>query len=186
MIVRNRFAALAAVIAFIACRTPDAANLSVTERAAIADTLSALVRAAYDLRQRDIVRGFMSLYPDSGRVVSASGGRVTTTRDSLEMGIRTFWETAGRNMQNPEWKWGTPQVDVLSGDAAVMTTTYQVPHTTPAGAPHVIAGAWTAVFARRGGRWVIVQEHLSELPAAATATAGAPPTDEHAGHSNRR
>jgi hypothetical protein len=30
--------------------------------------------------------------------------------------------------------------------------------------PHVIGGAWTAVFANRGGRWVIVQEHLSDAP----------------------
>jgi hypothetical protein len=32
----------------------------------------------------------------------------------------------------------------------------------------VIAGAWTAAFERRGGRWVIVQEHLSDLPATQT------------------
>jgi ketosteroid isomerase-like protein len=56
-----------------------------------------------------------------------------------------------------------------SPDAAVVTTTYRVPHLTPAGAPHVLAGAWTAVFARRGGRWVIVQEHLSDVPAAQVA-----------------
>jgi hypothetical protein len=30
--------------------------------------------------------------------------------------------------------------------------------------PHVIGGAWTAVFQRRGRRWVIVQEHLSDAP----------------------
>jgi ketosteroid isomerase-like protein len=53
---------------------------------------------------------------------------------------------------------------VLSPDAAVVTTTYRVPHRTPSGAPHTIAGAWTAVFARRDGKWVIVQEHLSEIP----------------------
>ena len=55
-------------------------------------------------------------------------------------------------------------VDVLAPDAAVVTTTYRVPHLTPAGQPHVIAGAWTAVFQRRDGRWVIVQEHLSDMP----------------------
>jgi ketosteroid isomerase-like protein len=67
-------------------------------------------------------------------------------------------------MQDPKWIWGTPQVDVLSPDAAVVTTTYRIPHRTPAGEPHTVAGAWTAVFARRGGKWVIVQEHLSEIP----------------------
>ena len=57
-------------------------------------------------------------------------------------------------------------VDVLGPDAAVLTTTYRVPHRTPRGDPHVIAGAWTAVFERRGGKWVIIQEHLSDLPEA--------------------
>jgi hypothetical protein len=31
---------------------------------------------------------------------------------------------------------------------------------------HVIAGAWTAVFVNRGGKWVVIQEHLSDVPAA--------------------
>ena len=31
--------------------------------------------------------------------------------------------------------------------------------------PHTIAGAWTAVFQKRGDRWYVIQEHLSDLPA---------------------
>jgi len=54
--------------------------------------------------------------------------------------------------------------DVLAPDAAVMTATYHVPHLTPRNMPHTIGGAWTAVFQKRGNRWVIVQEHLSDLP----------------------
>jgi hypothetical protein len=182
---RHRRAALIALLALAGCRE-GGTTLASTEQSAIADSLAAMFRAAYDLRQKDPIQGFMSLYPDSGRVVSASGGRVTTTRDSLEAGIRTFWETAGRNMQDPEWTWGRPQVDVLSRDAAVITTTYRVPHRTPAGAPHVIAGAWTAVFVRRDGRWVVIQEHLSELPATAAAVQpAARPGDAHTGHGSR-
>jgi len=30
--------------------------------------------------------------------------------------------------------------------------------------PHDLAGAWTALFERRNGKWVIVQEHLSDVP----------------------
>jgi hypothetical protein len=99
---------------------------------------------------------FMSLYPDSGRVISASGGRITTTRARWSRGSNRSTEYVGRNMQDPKWDWGTPQVDVLSPDAAVVTTTYRIPHRTPAGEPHTVAGAWTAVFARRNGKWVIV------------------------------
>ena len=161
-------AALAAAAG--ACRgASGSAPLTAAEREAIADTLTRLVHDAYDLSRPDPVAGFLGLYPDSGRVVSAAAGRVTTSRDSLASQIRWFWENVGRNMREPEWIWEGTWVDVLSRDAAVLTTRYRVPHRTPAGAPHEIGGAWTAVFARRGGRWAIVQEHLSDLPADTTA-----------------
>jgi len=162
----RRLAILAAIPALVAfgCRADSDANLDPARRKAIADTLTAMIQNAYDLKAKDVVAGLMSLYPDSGRVISASGGRVVTTRDSVEAGIKSFWTYVGRNMQDPKWIWGRPLVDVLSPDAAVVTTTYRIPHRTPAGEPHVVAGAWTAVFARRGGKWVIVQEHLSEIP----------------------
>ena len=165
-----------------ACRMDSAAaSVDPVRQKAISDTLTTMIRAAYDLKAKDVVARLMSLYPDSGRVISASGGRVTTTRDSLESGIKSFWTYVGQNMQDPTWIWGRPLVDVLSPDAAVVTTTYRVPHRTPSGEPHTIAGAWTAVFARRGGKWVIVQEHLSEIPAEVMAadTADVPPTTTH-------
>ncbi len=123
-----------------------------------------MVVSAYDLSKPDVVAKLMSLYPDSGRVISASGGAMTKTRPQLEDQIKTFWKYVGSNMKQPKWEWTSMEVDVISRDAAVMTSTYRVPHTTPKGMRHIIGGAWTAVFARRGGRWVIVQEHLSDAP----------------------
>jgi SnoaL-like domain len=143
-----------------------------------------LLVSAYDLsKPGDEVGRLMSLYPAKGPVVSASGGLVSVSRDSLEAGIRAFWENVGRNMRQPKWEWGQMHVDVLSRDAAVVTTTYRVPHLTPRGEPHVIAGAWTAVFQRRDGRWVIVQEHLSDVPTQSQAEAAGLPADSMpAGH----
>ena len=161
------------ISALLSCAGSEG-GVSPGQRTAIADTLRTLMVNAYDLtRPGDAVARLMSLYPASGRVISASGGQVTTSRDSLEAGIRAFWDNVGRNMRDPKWQWGPMQVDVLGPDAAVVTTTYRVPHLTPAGEPHVIAGAWTAVFQRRAGRWMIIQEHLSDLPAPAPAAASA-------------
>jgi len=178
-----RLAVVLAMVAIgsFACEPDQESHLGPARRAAIADTLTSLIRSAYDLKAKDVVGRFMSLYPDSGRVISASGGRVTTTRDSVETGIRSFWTYVGQRMQNPTWIWGRPLVDVLSPDAAVVTMTYRVPHRTPEGAPHTIAGAWTAVFARRAGKWVIVQEHLSEVPSEVMEgdTADVPPAHMH-------
>ena len=153
-----------------ACAPRDRTVMQPEQRAAIADTLRGLLTSAYDLsKPGDPVQRLMSLYPSSGPVISASGGQVSTSRDTLEAGIRAFWDNVGKNMRNPRWTWGNMRIDVLAPDAAVVTTTYSVPHLTPAGQPHVIAGAWTAVFQRKGGRWVIVQEHLSDTPMGASA-----------------
>jgi ketosteroid isomerase-like protein len=163
---RHRLAiALAGLCCVASCTRTGSSAVTDAQRRAIADTLRALIVNAYDItKPGDAVSRLMSLYPQRGPVISASGGQVSTSRDSLEAGIRAFWENVGRNMRDPKWTWGPMHVDVLAPDAAVVTTTYRVPHLTPRGMPHVIAGAWTAVFQRRGGRWVIVQEHLSDVP----------------------
>ncbi|MEP6491937.1 MAG: hypothetical protein ABJF01_04635 [bacterium] len=136
-----------------------------SQRQAIVDSLTRQVKAAYDLTTPNVEQRLLSLYPASGRVVSAAGGQMLTSRDTLAMGIHAFWQNVGANMREPKWIWDQIVVDVLSPTAAVMTATYHVPHLTPRNLPHTIGGAWTAVFQKRGDRWYVVQEHLSDLPA---------------------
>jgi hypothetical protein len=147
-----------------ACAPRSERPMTDAERTAIADTLRSMIVSAYDITQPgDAVARMMSLYPPTGGVVSASGGRVSVSRDSLASGIRAFWEYVGQNMREPRWTWDEWHIDVLSRDAAVVTATYHVPHRAPRGEPHTIAGAMTEVFQRRDGRWRVVQEHLSDL-----------------------
>src|SRR5690348_8866568 len=81
----RRPALLIALCAFAAaCQSGSATELPPARRQAIADTLTKLLRSAYDLKASNPVQRFLSLYPDSGTVISASGGRVTTTRQALE------------------------------------------------------------------------------------------------------
>ena len=156
-------ASMSLLISSLACGARSASDMSESEKKAIADSLKRLVVSTYDLSKPNAVKRLMSLYPDSGRVISASGGVITTTRPQLEQGIQAFWTYVGQNMRNPKWEWTSMTVDVLAPDAAVMTSTYRVPHLTPTGMNHVIGGAWTAVFQKRSGRWVIIQEHLSDV-----------------------
>jgi ketosteroid isomerase-like protein len=159
-----RLPALAAtIVAVVGCSARSDRELSATEKSAIADSLKTLVVATYDLSKPDPVASLMSLYP-ADSLVSASAGTVVRTRAQLEQQVKTFWNYVGVNMQKPKWEWTSMNIDVLSRDAAAMTSTYRIPHMTPQGTPHLLGGAWTAVFARRGGRWVIVQEHLSDAP----------------------
>lgn len=168
--------ALAAVFG-ASCSPPAARTISESDRQAIADSIRKIVVDTYDLSRPNVVARLMSLYPATGPVYSTSSGHVSKTRAELERQIGTFWQYVGSNMRNPKWEWTSMQIDVLGHDAAVVTAAYRIPHLTPSNTSHMIAGAWTAAFVNRGGRWVVIQEHLSDVPASAT-----PPTSEHSGH----
>ncbi|HEX3867903.1 MAG TPA: hypothetical protein VHV78_14170, partial [Gemmatimonadaceae bacterium] len=168
----------------VACSSSG--TVSAGERAAIVDSLTRQVKAAYDLSQPNVEQHLLSLYPPSGRIVSASAGQLTTSRDTLAMGIKAFWENVGVNMRQPKWIWDQMIFDVLSPTAVVMTATYHVPHLTPRNMPHTIAGAWTAVFQKRDGRWYVIQEHLSDLPVMPDSAMRAMQADSSTGRQGKR
>lgn len=152
-----------ALVLATACSAPSG-NVSESEAKAISQQLEQSLRDAYDLSKPDLPKRMLSLYPTSGRIISATGGRVVSSRDSLAAGINYFWTSVGANMKNPTWVWEHFYTDVLSPTSAVVSATYRIPHRTPANQPHEIAGAMTEVFEKRDGKWVIVQEHLSDRP----------------------
>jgi len=149
---------------FVLLAACSSSSVSTSERQAIVDSLTRQVKAAYDVTKPNLEQRLLSLYPETGRVVSASGGQVIGSRDTLALGVKAFQDNVVVNMRQPQWIWDQMLFDVLSPTAAVMTATYHVPHLTPRNEPHTIAGAWTAVFEKRGTRWYVVQEHLSDLP----------------------
>lgn len=146
-------------------RPASGAGTPAADTAALGDTLRGLIVNAWDLTRADAVDRIMRLYPSNGPVVSASAGQITTSRDSLRAQIDRFYQWIGQNMRQPRWEWVQSHVEVLGPDAAVLSAVYRIPHETPEGRPHAIGGAWTMVFERRDGRWVIVHEHLSDRPA---------------------
>ena len=154
---RGNPVAFLALVAACASPVPRVAQSD----AALADTLKARIAEAYDFSRPGAVERMNGLYPDTGRVISASGGRIVSSADSLKAGIVTFWKNVGQNMRDAKWVWGDVYVDRLGDDAAVLTATWSIPHIAPTGHPHVIQGAWTAVFRRIVGKWMIVVEHLS-------------------------
>lgn len=156
-----RVIALAGLLALVAC---SGSELSPSDTAEIRAEVEAVLRDAYDLSKPEPLPRMLALYPAAGRVVSANTGRVTTSSDSVANGIREFWYYVGVNMRNPKWEWTNVYVDVLSRDAAVVTGTYRIPHLNPRNLPHELGGAMTMVFRRQGGRWVVIQEHLSDTP----------------------
>lgn len=174
---RAHLASLAVALIALACR--DTGAVSEAERRQIATEVEQRLREAYDLSRPNALERMLDLYPSGGRIVSASGGTVSVDRDTLEGGIRYFWENVGVNMRDPQWVWERFYVDVLSPTSAVATATYRIPHRNPRGEPHVLGGAITALFAKRDGRWVIIQEHLSDLPQTGLSS---DTTAAHSGH----
>jgi ketosteroid isomerase-like protein len=163
----SRLVPLVALVAAAACTDP--LRVSPSDRRALADSLSALVTNAYDFTKPDAPQRLLSLYPDSGRVISAVAGRVITSRDTLGGAINGFWQRVGQNMRGPQFVLGSTYVDVITRDAAVLTLTYSIPHLTPQGTRHIVSGAWTMLWRRQNGRWMIVQEHLSDTPESTAA-----------------
>jgi hypothetical protein len=161
----------------IACSGSGSASLSAGDKQAIAAEIERTLRDAYDLSKPGLSDRMLALYPAGARVISANSGRAITSRDTLDAGIRYFWDNVGVNMRNPRWEWERFWVDVLSPTAAVVTATYRVPHLNPRNERHVIGGAMTMVFEKQGGKWVILQEHLSDLPSADTVQTSMPTHD---------
>jgi ketosteroid isomerase-like protein len=145
----------------VACASP---TLTAEDRERVRAEVESTLREAYDLSKPDVAARMLALYPDTGRVLSANGGRILANRDSLVSGIRYFWENVGVNMREPRWVWDSFHTDVLSRDAAVVSATYRIPHRNPRGEPHVLGGAMTVVLRKRDGKWRVIQEHLSDLP----------------------
>ena len=157
------------LLGFVAACSAHEGQLTPAQRSSVASEIEAKVKDAYDLSKQGSEQRMIALYADTGRIVSASGGSVITSRDTVTQGIRLFWQNVGVNMRQPKWIWTHTYVDVLSPTSAVFTGTYRVPHLTPRNQPHEIAGAMTMVFVKRGDKWGVVQEHLSDVPPTATA-----------------
>jgi calcium/calmodulin dependent protein kinase II association protein len=152
-----------AVASATGCSGPTP-GVSLLQRLAAQRAIRSEVVAAYDFSRPDVPGDLMALYAPTGPIISASGGRITTSRDSLRAGIQAFWTNVGRNMRNAHVDWTAMHIDVLAPGVAMMAATYRIPHRQPNGLPHVIGGAWTAVFVLRNGHWYVIEEHLSDDP----------------------
>src|SRR5437764_12712887 len=100
------------LFAFGCARDFQSDTVTDSQRKAIAADVEQAMREAYDLSKPNVADRMLSLYPTSGRIISATGGRVLSSRDSLEAGIRYLWSSVVSNMRNPKWIWERFYVDV--------------------------------------------------------------------------
>lgn len=156
---------MVSIVAVLTCACSGSSReVSPLQRLEAERAIRSEVEAAYDFSRPDVPGNLMALYPPTGPIISASGGRITTSRDSLRAGIEAFWTNVGVNMRDAHVEWTAMHIQVLAPTVAVMTATYRIPHKQPSGLPHVIGGAWTAVFRLENGHWYVIDEHLSDDP----------------------
>src|SRR5665213_1914623 len=117
-----RSLALVAAVAALAC-SDRAPSVNVLQRLAAERAIRAEVVAAYDFSRPDVPGNLMALYAPTGPIISASGGRITTSRDSLRAGIDAFWSNVGVNMRDAHVEWTAMHIQVLAPTVAVMTAT---------------------------------------------------------------
>src|SRR5205814_7504986 len=72
------------LFAFGCARDSQSDHVTDSQRKAIAADVEQAMREAYDLSKPNVADRMLSLYPTSGRIISATGGRVLSSRDSLE------------------------------------------------------------------------------------------------------
>jgi hypothetical protein len=82
----------------------DAGSGGAAREAALADTLTREIVAAYDFSRPGVPGRLLGLYPARGPVVSAAAGAVTTSRAALRGEIERFWTRVGQNMRDARFE----------------------------------------------------------------------------------
>jgi hypothetical protein len=131
-----------------------------SQRRAIADTIRQQAAALYADENRRSAEVFIQQMSDSD-FHYASTGNLFPSKDSLSRAARQR-VSALRELTYTLRDSG--YVSVLSPDAAVFTGAYDEVAVDSGGKKTTYRDAWTGVYERRNGKWVITHGHFSRAP----------------------
>ena len=144
------------------CTNGPRPELTASQRQAIADTVRQQAAALYADENRRSAEVFIQQMSDSD-FHYASTGNLFPTKDSLSRAARQR-VSALRELTYTLRDSG--YVSVLSPDAAVFTGAYDEVAVDSGGKKTTYRDAWTGVYERRNGKWVITHGHFSRAPVA--------------------
>jgi uncharacterized protein (TIGR02246 family) len=139
-----------------------ARGVTATEKSAVEDTIRKLNAYSMEVQSRRDLKALMQLMPDTGAIAITDGAMVTDM-DSVRAVLEQFWGQPW--LKDLKVKWEIKRIDVVAPDAAVLTTTGTTTVLDTAGEKHSMSHHWTGLWQNRGGRWVVVQQHASTIPA---------------------
>jgi len=158
-----------AVLALAACAKPP---LDEQQKTALADSLAQFVAgpflAVYNSGNADSI---LATYAPGNGVQSVENGTIHANRDAIAASVRAMY---GSPHVKIHYTLATPQVTVLSRDAAVYSTMAVGTGKDSAGVETTMRFAWTGVFVRMAGGWKVQAEHASFPPAPAPAATAKP------------
>ena len=167
----KRMFLLASMVLVTACQTrsPD---LTDATRKAIADSVDALSRGAFDAVRRRDAGAFAQNFSTGPDLRVVENGVVYTNRDAFRDSTAAFWST----FSAIEPTLSEMRTVVLGPDAASTVIPFSFTATTKAGKTAKGSGVWSAVFRRDSSGWTIVQTHESELNLAQLLSELMPPS----------
>ena len=148
---------VAAVAVAIACQSKPAA-LSDADRAAVSDTVAAIVRGLFDAADHLDAGRLLSRYSTDPDVRVVDNGVVYPFVDRY----RARTDSAYGQLRALEIKPSEIRTMVLAANAAATQVPFTFTATNKAGTTVGGAGVYSALLQKRGGVWKIVRSHESE------------------------
>jgi hypothetical protein len=140
---------------------PTAHGMTAAEKAAVEDTVRKLNAYSMEVQSRRDLKALMRLMPDTGALAITDGSMVTDM-DSLQAGLEQFWGLPF--LTGLKVHWDIKRIDVVSPDAAVITTSGSTVLDSAGKKQFTMRHLWTGLWQNREGRWVVVQQHASSIP----------------------
>ena len=131
---------------------PGSAQMpTVTGSPAIADTITQLFAGIAEATTALDVDRLLAYYEKSEGLTYVAQGRVIRSHDAFS----DVLDAQLRALRGADLRWLDTYVDVLSGDVAVATATYEFTATLPDGGSVPTTGTYMCIYVRREGRWQV-------------------------------
>ncbi len=150
---------LLTVVFATGCISSDRPDLSLEQRAAIADTVSRIARSVLDAYVEVDVEGFLGLH-STDIVMASDRGYITKSYDEFTSTYRGSFDA----LNGVDGTIEVMNVEILDHNAAVLNWRIELHMMMKDGNTFAHGALVTAVVAQQAGEWKIIRTHESGFP----------------------
>ena len=145
--------ALTVLVFLVSACQPATSELTDADRALIEDALRAAhAEAAAAVNELDVER-FLSFFASGEDFAFAELGKIERSWSAFSDTTRAHW---GVLASVESFEWGELQIQILSKNAAVVTTSFDFSASDTAGNQFTASPTWTAVWLEQDGQWKMI------------------------------